>query len=90
MESEIRVGTAGWAYEDWEGIVYPDRKPPRFDPLAWLAGYFDCIEINSSFYRIPSAPSAPRGRRARPRIPVSGSPSNSSAASPTTPPGRGR
>ncbi len=48
----IRVGTAGWMYKDWEGIVYP---PPRrdFDRLAFMASLFDTNEINSTFYRIP-------------------------------------
>lgn len=46
-----RVGVAGWSYPDWEGIVYPKR--PRFDGLSYLTRFFDCIEVNSSFYRIP-------------------------------------
>ena len=46
----IRVGPAGWSYSDWAGIVYPDPKPRGFDPLRFLAGYFDTIEINSTFY----------------------------------------
>lgn len=48
----IRIGPAGWSYKDWEGIVYPPHGS-RFDPLAYLAQYFDTIEINSPFYRIP-------------------------------------
>lgn len=48
----IRIGPAGWSYKDWEGTVYP-RHGSRFDPLAYLATYFDTIEVNSSFYRIP-------------------------------------
>ena len=50
----IRVGPAGWSYKDWEGTVYPPHGS-RFDPLAYLAGFFDTIEINSPFYRIPPA-----------------------------------
>lgn len=50
-----RIGPAGWSYPDWEGQVYPKPKPRGFDPLAYLAQYFDTIEINSTFYRIPSA-----------------------------------
>jgi uncharacterized protein YecE (DUF72 family) len=50
----IRVGTAGWSYEDWKGIVYPARAPSGFDPLAFLASLFDTNEINSTFYRIPT------------------------------------
>jgi uncharacterized protein YecE (DUF72 family) len=47
-----RVGVAGWSYPDWEGVVYP--KTPRFDGLAYLSRFLDSIEVNSSFYRIPS------------------------------------
>ena len=46
----IRVGTAGWSYPDWEGIVYPRRKPRGFHPLRHLARYVDCVEVNASFY----------------------------------------
>jgi uncharacterized protein YecE (DUF72 family) len=49
----IRVGPAGWAYKDWSGIVYPKSKRRGFDPLRYLAEYFDTIEINSSFYGPP-------------------------------------
>lgn len=54
----IRVGPAGWSYLDWEGVVYPRRKPKGFHPLRHLARYFDCVEINSSFYGTPSVRSA--------------------------------
>jgi uncharacterized protein YecE (DUF72 family) len=47
----IRVGVAGWDYEDWKGPVYPVPAPRAFDPLAWLAGFFDVVEVNSTFYR---------------------------------------
>jgi uncharacterized protein YecE (DUF72 family) len=49
----IRVGTAGWSYADWEGRVWPRPRPPGFHGLAWLARYFDCIEVNSTFYALP-------------------------------------
>ena len=51
----IRIGPAGWSYKDWEGVVYPHKPGPRFDPLEYLARFFDTIEINSSFYRPPTA-----------------------------------
>jgi len=50
----IRVGTSGWSYDDWHGRFYPERPPSRFDRLAYLAGYFDAVEVNASFYRPPS------------------------------------
>ena len=54
----IRVGPAGWSYPDWEGRVYPRRKPKGFHPLRYLARYFETIELNSSFYGAPSARNA--------------------------------
>src|SRR4051794_16074644 len=51
MASRIWYGPAGWTYKDWKGTVYPSPAPRRFDPLRYLAGYFDTIEINSTFYR---------------------------------------
>ncbi|HEX9723813.1 MAG TPA: DUF72 domain-containing protein [Vicinamibacteria bacterium] len=54
----LRVGVAGWSYPDWEGVVYPATKPPRFDPLTFLVGFFDTIEINSTFYRPPKPSTA--------------------------------
>ena len=54
-ERIIRIGPAGWSYKDWEGIVYPQKPGKKFDPLEYLAQYFNTIEINSSFYRPPAA-----------------------------------
>lgn len=51
MTNEIRIGPAGWAYKDWEGVVYPQKPGAKFDPLEYLAKFFNTIEINSSFYR---------------------------------------
>ena len=54
----IRFGPAGWDYPDWAGKVYPKPKPKGFDPLRYLAGYFQTVEINSTFYRPPSSATA--------------------------------
>lgn len=48
----VRIGTAGWMYKDWEGIVYPPARR-GFDRLGFMASLFDTSEINSTFYRIP-------------------------------------
>jgi uncharacterized protein YecE (DUF72 family) len=56
----IRIGPAGWAYKDWNGIVYPPKKPKGFDPVQYLARYFDTIEINTTFYGAPQPESAKR------------------------------
>jgi uncharacterized protein YecE (DUF72 family) len=47
----IRVGTAGWSYKDWEGIFYPPEvSRKKMHPLEVLARVFDMVEINTSFY----------------------------------------
>src|SRR5512138_3309005 len=56
----IRYGPAGWEYDDWAGIVYPARPPRGFDRLAWLACFFETVEVNSSFYRPYAATVADR------------------------------
>ena len=48
-------GVAGWSYQDWKGIVYPSEAPARFDELGYLVNYFDVIELNNTFYRIPES-----------------------------------
>ena len=50
----IRVGPAGWSYDDWKGIVYPPDMPRALHPLTFLAQYFDTIEVNASFYHPPN------------------------------------
>lgn len=53
MESapRIRVGTAGWSYKDWDGILYPPEVTrKKIHPVEFLARFFDVIEINTSFY----------------------------------------
>ena len=51
MPDNIFFGTAGWAYKDWEGIVYPpELKQRKQHPLEYLAQFVDVVEINTSFY----------------------------------------
>jgi uncharacterized protein YecE (DUF72 family) len=62
----IRIGTSGWNYPTgkgtWNGIFYPAGAPKRtakgkggFDDLAFYAEHFDTVEVNSSFYGVPTA-----------------------------------
>jgi uncharacterized protein YecE (DUF72 family) len=49
----LRIGCSGWNYKHWRnGVFYPPRLPPR----RWLehyAQFFDTVEINATFYRLP-------------------------------------
>ncbi|MFF4506075.1 DUF72 domain-containing protein [Streptomyces sp. NPDC001401] len=47
------VGTSGWQYKDWRGVLYPAECPTRL----WLEEYaarFATVEINNAFYRLPT------------------------------------
>ena len=51
--ARVYVGCAGWSYDDWQGVFYPTRKPRGFDRLEYVSRFFDAVEINSTFYRMP-------------------------------------
>jgi uncharacterized protein YecE (DUF72 family) len=51
MSTFPRIGTAGWAYPHWNGIVYPKPHPGGQHALEFLSRHFDVVEINSSFYQ---------------------------------------
>jgi len=53
-EGQYLFGPAGWSYKDWYGPVYPEKKPKNFDALRCIAETFDFVEVNTSFYHIPS------------------------------------
>lgn len=48
----IQVGTSGWSYDHWKGPFYPEHLPAG-KALDYYAQRFGCVEINSSFYRLP-------------------------------------
>jgi uncharacterized protein YecE (DUF72 family) len=47
------VGTSGWSYKEWKGSFYPP-KLPQDEMLSFYASRFPTVEVNNSFYRIPS------------------------------------
>ncbi len=49
----IKVGCSGWSYADWVGPFYPKDAQPK-DYLKLYSSVFDCVEIDSTFYRAPS------------------------------------
>jgi len=58
----IKVGTSGWSYPSgagtWNGIFYPKKRSKGFNELEFYAQHFDTVEVNSTFYRVPSAATA--------------------------------
>ncbi|HUR74286.1 MAG TPA: DUF72 domain-containing protein [Sporichthya sp.] len=61
----VLVGTSGWQYKDWRGVLYPPRCPtPR-----WLGEYsneFVTVENNNAFYRLPETETFARWRESTP------------------------
>ena len=48
----LLIGTSGWQYKDWRGVLYPEGTPQRL----WLEEYaraFTTVELNNAFYRLP-------------------------------------
>jgi uncharacterized protein YecE (DUF72 family) len=65
----LLVGTSGYSYKQWKGNFYPEKLPDR-DMLGFYANHFSTVEINHSFYRMPTesalvnwAKSVPEGFR---------------------------
>lgn len=53
MAAKILVGTSGFVYDHWRGLFYPEKLAKA----KWLQFYvtqFTTVEINNSFYRLPS------------------------------------
>ncbi len=48
------VGTSGYSYKEWKGTFYPEKLPQK-DMLKYYGERFGAVEINGSFYRMPSA-----------------------------------
>jgi uncharacterized protein YecE (DUF72 family) len=48
----VRVGTSGWQYQDWRGVLYPPGVAQR-RWLEYYAGHYGTVENNASFYRLP-------------------------------------
>lgn len=48
---DIRIGTSGYSFDDWKGAFYPSDIP-KGKLLDFYVGYFNTVEINSTYYRI--------------------------------------
>lgn len=53
-KNRIHVGTSGWTYDDWAGRFYP-KGVSGTKRLMYYAEQFDTVEVNATFYRLPSA-----------------------------------
>ena len=51
----LHLGTIGWSYNFWKGKFYPSKTAPK-NYLAYYASKFKTVEVDSTFYRIPTQP----------------------------------
>jgi len=51
-EGRIVVGTSGYSFADWVGTFYP-KGTRKGDMLGYYSKHFGCVEVNSTYYRIP-------------------------------------
>ncbi len=53
MVCDIRIGTSGFHYKHWKGPFYPTKMPDAA-MLDFYTRHFDTVELNNSFYRLPT------------------------------------
>lgn len=66
METDIRIGTSGYHYKHWIGTFYPPKTSPS-KMLEYYVRHFDTLELNNSFYRLPTIEAFASWRRATPK-----------------------
>lgn len=65
VSQRIHIGCSGWVYKHWRGLFYPEGLPQK----RWFEHYadeFDTVEINNSFYRLPSGDTFEKWRKQAP------------------------
>jgi uncharacterized protein YecE (DUF72 family) len=61
----VRIGCSGWSYQHWRGSVYPaSAREARW--LELYAEWFDTVEVNATFYRLPERKTVARWAEATP------------------------
>jgi len=65
VSQRIHIGCSGWVYKHWRGLFYPEGLPQK----RWFERYaeeFDTVELNNSFYRLPSGDTFEKWRKQAP------------------------
>ncbi|MFQ5825650.1 MAG: DUF72 domain-containing protein [bacterium] len=66
QKMKINIGTSGWIYPHWRGCFYPENLPQK----SWFQFYsrsFSTVEINNTFYRLPSERAVESWQRQAPK-----------------------
>jgi uncharacterized protein YecE (DUF72 family) len=62
----VRIGCSGWSYDHWRGGVFYPARLAAGRQLSFYAGRFDTVELNATFYRLPTRRAAERWARETP------------------------
>jgi uncharacterized protein YecE (DUF72 family) len=61
----VYIGTSGWHYQHWKGPFYPEKLPAS-KMLEFYARQFDTVELNNTFYRLPTETGVEQWRASTP------------------------
>ncbi|WP_445173857.1 DUF72 domain-containing protein [Microcoleus sp.] len=48
----VHIGTSGWSYDPWQGVLYPHQLPSRQE-FDCYTQHYQTVEVNSTYYRWP-------------------------------------
>ena len=65
MDANVYIGTSGWHYKHWRGPFYPDGIRPN-GMLDFYLRSFDTVELNNTFYRLPTVDAVRQWRESTP------------------------
>jgi len=66
MSKRIHIGTSGWNYKHWLGTFYPEDIKAS-NQLGYYASFLDAVEINNSFYALPTPERLAKWRLSTPK-----------------------
>lgn len=64
-KGKIYIGTSGWHYKHWKGTFYPEGTKDA-QQMEYYLQHFDTVEINNSFYKLPSTTTFEKWKKAVP------------------------
>jgi uncharacterized protein YecE (DUF72 family) len=65
-KAKVYIGTSGWHYKHWKGNFYPEDTSDA-GQFNYYINYFNTVEINNSFYMLPTAKTFSAWRETAPR-----------------------
>lgn len=65
MPYTFHIGTSGWSYDHWHGVLYPHGSQPS-ERLGYYVQHYETVELNSSFYQWPGDAAFARWRKRLP------------------------